>query len=331
MPSMIVRMIELLALPFALTAMGVPLAHAADCGAATGRGAVLTIPLWPAGLPAGGGHAPKAPQHVAGRTATDPGVIKDVGSPYMEVYRPAVPGRTAVLVLGGGAYEGIAIDQESLPTARWMTSLGVTAAVLYYRLPGDGWAPVAPFQDAQRAMRILRGCAARLGIDPRSIGVVGFSAGGNLAGIIATHFDHDFYTPEWAGQVPSSRPDFAALIYPVSSLARDSSGTARALAAQKDADAAYAIQKHVSKSTPPVFIVQQENDPVVDVSTNLALFDVLRKHGVPAELHLFEGDQHGFGLGQPGTRAARWPCLFADWLAYHGWLRGAAWEAERCR
>lgn len=325
------RVVELLVSFCVLVALGAPWAHAADCGAATGKGAVLTIPLWPAGPPAGSGHAPRAPQHVAGRTATDPGVIKDVGSPYMEVFRPAVPGRTAVLVLGGGAYEGIAIDQESLPTARWLAGLGVTAAVLYYRLPGDGWAPVAPFQDAQRAMRILRGCAASLGIDPRSIGVVGFSAGGNLAGIIATRFGHDFYAPGSAGTAPSSRPDFAALIYPVSSLARDTSGTARALAAQKDADAAYTIQKHVSQSTPPVFIVQQENDPVVDVGTNLALFDVLRKHGVPAELHIFEGDQHGFGLGQPGTRAARWPCLFAGWLAYHGWLRGAARKTEQCR
>ncbi len=297
----------------------VPQAHARDHEAAAAVQPPTVISLWQGTPPAGSGHRPAQPEHLVRKTATSPGMVKDVGEARMVVLHPRHPNGTAVLVIGGGGYTVIAMAQESMPTAQWLLTLGVTPAVLYYRLPSDGWAPVAPFQDTQRAMRLLRRHAADFGIDPQRIGVLGFSAGGNLAGILATRFRHDFYPPRDAADKLSSRPDFAGLIYPVSSLADDHSGTRAQLMAQKDAVAAYTVQRHVSARTPPVFIVQAENDPVVDVEDSLSLFRVLHQHDVPAEMHLFERGKHGFGLGRPGTRTVQWPRLFAGWMTQHGW------------
>lgn len=294
-------------------ALLVPRAHA-------GSSKPTVISLWQGTPPAGSGHKPAQPEHLVRQTATSAGLVKDVGEARMVVLHPRHPNGTAVLVIGGGGYVVIAMAQESMPVARWLMTLGVTPVVLYYRLPSDGWAPVAPFQDAQRAMRLLRQHATAWGIDPQRIGVLGFSAGGNLAGITATRSGHDFYPPRDAADKFSSRPDFAALIYPVSSLADDHSGTRAQLMAQKNAVAAYSVQGHVSAHTPPVFIAQAENDPVVDVEDSLSLFHALHRHGVPAEMHLFACGKHGFGMGRPGTRSMQWPRLFAGWMKHHGWL-----------
>ncbi|HET7267975.1 MAG TPA: alpha/beta hydrolase [Oleiagrimonas sp.] len=278
------------------------------------------IALWDGTPPAGSGQGPDRPEHIVHKTDAHPGVVKYIGKPRMVVLHPDHPNGTAVLVIGGGGYAILAMAQESMPTAQWLLTLGVTPVILYYRLPDDGWAPVAPFQDAQRAMRLLRARADNLGINPHRIGVIGFSAGGNLAGITATRFAHDSYPARDAADRVSSRPDFAGLIYPVSDLAVDHSGTADQLAAQDNAVAAYTIQSHVTGDTPPTFIVHAADDPVVDVDTSLSLFRVLHEHGVAAELHVMEKGGHGFGLGLPGTRASHWPGLFSSWMAHHGWL-----------
>lgn len=285
-----------------------------------GNSKPTVIPLWQGTPPAGSGRKPVLPEHLVRETATSAGLVKDVGEARMVVLHPRHPNGTAVLVIGGGGYVVIAMAQEAMPAAHWLMTLGVTPVVLYYRLPGDGWAPVAPFQDVQRAMRLLRRHAAAWGIDPQHIGVLGFSAGGNLAGIIATRSGHDFYPPYDAADKIPARPDFAALIYPVSSLAGDHSGTRTQLMAQKDAVVAYSVQDHVSAHTPPVFIVQAENDPVVDVDDSLSLFRVLHQHEVPVEMHLFARGKHGFGMGRPNTRTMQWPRLFAGWMRDHGWL-----------
>src|ERR1700754_5190954 len=148
-------------------------------------GKPISIDLWPGSPPGGGG--PKGPERVYER-GSHAGAVSDVSRPRIEIYKPPRPNGTAVIVIGGGGYARIGIGQEAMPTARWLVSQGVTAAVLYYRLPADHWPAVAPFQDAQRAVRVLRAHAHELGLDPAHVGVIGFSAGGNLAGITETRF-----------------------------------------------------------------------------------------------------------------------------------------------
>jgi len=299
-----------------------PVAMAAQ--PATAPAAVQTIGLWPGGPPAGSGSAPSGDERV-GRSGSGVGAVSNIGKPRIEIVHPAHPDGTAVLIVGGGGLFRIEIGHEAEPTAQWLAALGVTPVILYYRLPADGWAPVAPYQDAQRAMRILRARAAVLGIDPQRIGVIGFSSGGDIAGITATRFAHDFYAPVDAADKLSSRPDFAGLVYPVTSMqaSYDTTRTYRELAAQGDARTAYTVQLHVTPQTPPTFIAHAEDDPIVNVGSSLALYDVLRKQHVPAELHVFERGGHGWGLGMPGTRVGNWPVLFAGWIAGHGFLPAA--------
>lgn len=316
MKAMVGTLLAAVAMLLALPAM-------AGTSAAGTKRKPTVISLWQGSPPADSGHAPARPEHLVRKTATYPGVVTDIAKPRMVVLHPAHPDGTAVLVMGGGGYAVIAIAEESMPAAQWLLKQGVTPVILYYRLPGKSWAPVAPFQDAQRAMRLLRLHAASLGIDPQRIGVLGFSAGGNLAGITATRCKHDFYPPLPKAGKFSSCPDFAALIYPVSSLVHDHSGTRHRLMAQQNAVHAYTVQFHVSDQTPPMFIVQNEDDPVVSVDGSLSLFKVLHEHHVPAEMHLFAKGGHGFGLGKPGMRDTVWPRLFAGWMAHYGWLRAA--------
>lgn len=246
--------------------------------------------------------------------------------PRIDIYRPANPNGTAVLVIAGGGYAHIAIDKEAIPAARWLAALGVTAAVLHYRLPGEGVPVVAPFQDAQRAMRRLRADAATLGIDPDRIGVLGFSAGGHLAGITATRFGDAFYAAADDIDRRSSRPDFAALIYPVISLQPplDTTQASRRLSAQADAATAYSVQLHVTAGTPPVFLAHAVDDPVASVNHSRLMMDALLREHVPFEQHLFERGGHGWGLGAPGTPVSAWPPLFATWAHGHGLLPAKA-------
>ncbi|WP_426702894.1 alpha/beta hydrolase [Rhodanobacter sp. Col0626] len=283
-----------------------------------------TIALWP-GTPPGGGSGPRGAERM-GQSGTGVGAVSNISRPRIEIYKPARPNGTAVLLIGGGGYFRIGIGHEVMPTARWLAALGVTPVVLYYRLPGEGWTPAAPFQDGQRAMRILRAKAGELGIDPKRIGVIGFSAGGNLAGIVATRFAHPFYAPVDAADQQSARPDFAGLIYPVSTLQAPYATTrsVRELSAQPDAATAYTIQLHVGHDTPPTFVTDAVDDPIVNVDTGLSLFAALLKQHVPAELHEFETGGHGWGLGKPGTLVAAWPRLFATWARSHGFMPAAA-------
>lgn len=282
---------------------------------------VQTIDLWPNGSPAGSGSAPNGVERVS-QNVRSLGAVSNISKPRIEILHPAHPNGTAVLIIGGGGLFRIEIGHESQPTARWLESIGVTPVILYYRLPADGWAPVAPYQDAQRAMRIVRSRAAAWGIEPQRIGVIGFSSGGDIAGITATRFAHDFYPPVDAIDKVSARPDFAGLIYPVTSMQPpyDTTHTYRELAPQQDAKTAYTVLLHVSSTTPPTFIAQAEDDPIVNVGASLALFDVLHQQHVTAELHVFDRGGHGWGLGKPGTRVSHWPGLFAGWITQLGFL-----------
>jgi acetyl esterase/lipase len=282
-------------------------------------GKPITIDLWPATPPGGGG--PQGPERVY-RKGSHVGAVSNVSRPRLEIYAPPHPNGTAVIVIGGGGYARIGIDQEVMPTATWLTTQGVTAVVLYYRLPADHWPAVAPFQDAQRAIRVLRAHAHELGVDPAHIGVMGFSAGGNLAGIAETRFADVFYPAVDAADQLSARPDFAALIYPVISLQQpyNTTRSGRELSTQADSVQAYSVQLHVTHATPPTFLAQAKDDPIANIGNSLIMHDALKKAGVETELHVFDKGGHGWGMGTPGSEVAAWPGLFAAWARRNGFL-----------
>jgi acetyl esterase/lipase len=171
-------------------------------------------------------------------------------------------------------------------------------------------------------MRLIRANAARLRVDPRKIGVIGSSAGGHLAGILATRGDHDFYPRIDAVDASSATPDFAALIYPVISMRTplDATRTARHLAGLPNFAADYSVEEHVSASTPPVFLAHAADDPIANVGHSLAMFAAMRAAGRPVELHIFQRGGHSWGMGMPGSEVAAWPALFAEWARANGFM-----------
>lgn len=289
-------------------------------GPAAAQSATTTvIPLWPAEVL---GKSPVRGPEQVGRDGSGMGAVSNISQPRIEIHHARNPNGSAVLIAGGGGYFRIQIARGSEPVARWLAASGTTGVVLYYRLPADGWPVTAPFEDAQRAMRILRTRAAEFGIDPKRIGMIGMSAGGHLTAITALRPDLKVYEPRDDIDRASARPDFIGLLYPVISLQAplDTTRSKRELSRQDNAIAEYSAELHVSRQAPPVFLAHAANDPIAAVGHSLVLFEALRAHKVPSELHVFETGGHSWGLGQAGTTVAAWPRLFAAWGRTHGFM-----------
>ncbi len=236
--------------------------------------------------------------------------VDKVSQPTMTVYSPQ--GRNtgaAVVVFPGGGYGVLAIDLEGTEACDWLTSKGITCVLLKYRVP---CAIVGPYrdcptalQDAQRTVGLLRSQAARWHIDPRKIGVLGFSAGGHMVAAMSTHFGKRLYPAVDAADQESCRPDFAVALYP-GHLAVPEKG----FALNPD------IQ--VTSRTPATFLLQAEDDPVDPVENSLVYYSALRKAGVPAEMHIYVTGRHAFGLRPTESPITRWPQLVETWLAAIG-------------
>jgi acetyl esterase/lipase len=290
------------------------------------------IPLWPFGPP--GGQVPAlTPQTV--EQSKNPDIqdrrISGIARPTLTVVRPALPDGSALLIVPGGGYSIEAIDLEGLAPAALFAAHGITTFVLTYRLPGEGWKKRAdvPLQDAQRAMRIIRARGLKdYELEPSRIGVLGFSAGGHLAGSLATRFESKVYAPVDEDDIYDPRPSFAALLYPVITMlapyAHESSrvkllGT-KVTVAQRTA---YSVEHAVTVATPPTFLCAANDDPEVPLDNTFRMFGSLRAAKVPAELHVFDKGGHGFGLGEQGQPVSQWPELFLRWGASHGYFRNA--------
>jgi acetyl esterase/lipase len=297
--------------------------------ATTGSDPAEAIELWPGGPP--GGEDVVVVEEVVARPPP-PGlsdrIVRGVRVPLLTVFRPVRAHGGAVLVVPGGGYRHVVIDKEGFETARWLAARGCTVAVLRYRLPGDRWSagPDAPLQDAQRALRLLRAHAASLGIDPRRVGVLGFSAGGHLAARLAFESDLPSYEPRDAVDTGSARPDYAGLIYPVVTMRADEAhaGSRERLIGDSPSPqqvARYSVEEHVPPDAPPVFLLHAADDASVPVGNALRLYSALRAASVPAELHVFAEGGHGFGLRAiEGRPVSAWPGLFEAWAARGGFL-----------
>jgi acetyl esterase/lipase len=225
--------------------------------------------------------------------------LGNVSRPTITVYRPAKEkaNGTAIVVCPGGAYRILAMDLEGTEVCTWLNSLGITAVLLKYRVPATN--RIRPLQDAQRAVSLVRARAKEWDIDPKRIGILGFSAGGHLAARTATGFAKRTYEALDQKDEVSCRPDFAVLVYPAYLL-------------NKQGDALSA-DLPVTKETPPMFLAHAADDPVTPESS-VQMFRALRRAKVPAELHIYASGGHGYGLRRTDQPCTTWSDRCADWL-----------------
>jgi acetyl esterase/lipase len=244
-----------------------------------------------------------------------PGASPDDGPfPRFTYYLPSEEFRTGqtMLILPGGGYSLVSTAKEGHRPAQFLASHGVAAAVLEYRHSPSRY-PI-PLLDAQRAMRLIRQKAVEHGLDPAQIGVMGFSAGAHLAGLLATQPPHNDALVGDELDSMECTPNFAALIYPVVSFVSEfahlvSRNNLLGENSLPDLAKALSLEHAVGPGTPPMFIVHEQNDPTCPSAGALALYQALTEASVPATLHLYEGDRHGFGLANNhpwGTALLQW-------------------------
>lgn len=287
---------------------------------------VDVVPLWPGDAP--GGRDVRVTEEVILRTpGGDPNdtAFLHVTRPWLMMRRPAVSNGAAVLIIPGGGFQRVAVSRSGGAIDRWLASLGFTAFVMNYRLPADGWAagPDAPLQDAQRALRLIRARSAALGLDPERIAVLGFSAGGYVAGRLATRFQTEAYDPVDAADSLSTRPSATGLFFPVITMTSPFAHppSLRALLGDQPSDDGRreaSVEGHVTVDTPATFIAAAADDAVVPVENSLLMWSALRERRIPTEMHLFETGGHGLGGGDPADPVAIWPGLLSAFLRRHG-------------
>ncbi len=282
---------------------------------------VKTYPLWPEGAPGSSGKETGDDFH--------PGDV-----PTITVF-PADPAKAtgaSIVICPGGGYGFLATEHEGKEVAEWLNSLGITGVMLKYRL-GPKYHHPTMIEDAHRAIRTVRARAKEWKLDPKRVGIIGFSAGGHLASTAATHFDSGKSDASDPIERESCRPDAAILVYPVVALAtpHGHSGSLKNLlgdSPSKELVESLSNERQVTKDTPPTFLAHTNEDSAVPPENSLLFALGMRKAGVPVELHLFEKGQHGLGLGTgsarhkvaPNEAFQAWPRLCAAWLKTRGFL-----------
>jgi acetyl esterase/lipase len=251
--------------------------------------------------------------------------ITKVSIPTLTPYFPAkgTANGAAIVIFPGGSYAGLASAHEGRAIGEAFASFGVTAFVVKYRLPSDSIMvnkTIGPLQDAQQAVITVRRNAAKWGINPNKIGIIGFSAGGHLASTEGTHFDKVLVDDK---DNVSARPDFMMLIYPVISFGPMAHvGSRENLTGKTPSDDIvnlYSNEKQVTTNTPPTFLIHAQDDDVVPVENSLLFYEACLKAKVKAEMHLFEEGGHGFGLVDPKSKN-RWIDWAKNWLSENGFL-----------
>jgi len=274
------------------------------------------VPIWPKGAP---GETVAMEEKdttdanaklVAGRRLMR---ITGVTSPTITVYPAPKEKRTgaAVLVSPGGGYNILAFDLEGTEVCQWLNSIGVTGVLLKYRVPARKGTEreLAPLQDAQRAIRVVRAHAADWVVNPERVGALGFSAGGHLTAALSNRFGDRTYDPQDEADKLSSRPDFAALIYP-------------AYLTESNEGQRLAADMKITAQTPPTFLLQAEDDGV-KVENSLIYYAALKQAQVPAEMHLFANGGHGYGLRRTELPITAWPQLAEKWMRGLGVMSNA--------
>lgn len=234
--------------------------------------------------------------------------LMNISEPRMYAY-PASTEKangTAVIICPGGGYSGVAVIKEGSEFAKWFNDLGITAFVLYYRMP-NGHTQI-PLTDAQTALSIVRKHAKSWSINKNKIGIMGFSAGGHLASTLGTHF-----------KTKAQRPAFMILAYPVVTMEKNltHSGSRTNLLGKNPTDELvklYSNELQVTQKTPPTFIIHATDDKTVPVQNSIQLYKALLDKKVVAELDTFAVGGHGFGMRKRGIPVDNWSELLKNWL-----------------
>jgi acetyl esterase/lipase len=241
-------------------------------------------------------------------------MLTNVTKPTIKIYRPAKEKDTgaAVLICPGGGYWNLYWELEGEEVAAWMTSQGMTGIILKYRVPRRPGEPEReparrPLQDAQRAVRLVRSRAKEWNIDPKRIGIVGFSAGGHLAIATATSFEKPTYEPIDDVDKVSCRPDFAIAVYPGYLKAKDKDELAPGL--------------RIPANTPPIFLAHGGADIISPPEHSVLMYLALKRAGIPAELHIYAGATHDFGVRKVDNPCSTWTERCIDWLRNQGLLK----------
>ena len=251
------------------------------------------MPLYPGAVP----NAINAPDKETSKDF----VVRNVSKPTIKVFSPdpAIANGTAVIVCPGGGYGVLVIDREGYQVAKELNKIGIAALVLKYRLPSDDIMndkSIGPLQDAQQAIKMAREHAAEWKIDPKKIGIMGFSAGGHLAATAGTHYDSSFIDNP---KKTSLRPDFMILVYPVISFLDKigHKGSAANLLGQSptmDKVRYFSNELQVKKTTPPAYLTHAGDDTVVPVSNSIKFYEALNANGIPSDLHIYSKGEHGY-------------------------------------
>lgn len=275
------------------------------------------LPLYPAGIP---NSKPVVNKQKATKGADGIERISDVSVPTYRFF-PAPASKnpqSCVVICPGGGYRILASSHEGYDIAAKFNEIGVSALVLYYRLPADS-AQVekkyAPLQDAQAAIALVRTNAAKWNIDPAKVGIMGFSAGGHLAATASTHFNKDY-----TGSLSSAnlRPDFSILLYPVISMRPfGHGGSKQSLLGKNPTEeelALFSNEEQVTAQTPRAFIVHASDDNAVPLKNSLLYAERLTANKVPVDLHVYAKGGHGFGLNNKTTSGDLWFDRLITWM-----------------
>tara|TARA_R110002096_G_scaffold16106_22_gene55125 strand:+ start:6154 stop:7341 length:1188 start_codon:yes stop_codon:yes gene_type:complete len=255
--------------------------------------------------------------------------LEAIDQPFMDVYLPDAQDANGcgVVIFPGGGYGGLAADHEGHQIARYFNDFGVAAFVVYYRLGSNGYHHPTQINDARRAIRSVRANAKEFGVDPQRIGSMGFSAGGHLCSMTGTMFDSGMPNAVDPVERSSSRPDFLVLCYPVISLSTEYAhgGTRRNLFGENVDPESYQVrlvstELQIKADTPPTFLFHTGEDPVVPVENSVLFYLGLRKHGIPAEMHIYQKGPHGVGLMPGDPILETWGGHLRGWLSTNQFL-----------
>ncbi|PHN03049.1 ThuA domain-containing protein [Flavilitoribacter nigricans] len=286
----------------------------------------FVLPLWPEGIPCENNLETGIDERASiGR------VVREVHEPELVAFFPAEAQRngTSVVICPGGGYTILAWDWEGTKMAEWYNSFGVTAFVVKYRLPhweSEDCRDKVALMDAQRAMRLVRSRAEEWRLDPERVGVMGFSAGGHLASTLSTHFDYGDPAAEEPLERFSCRPDFSVLMYPVVTMDTTFAhmGSRRNLIGpdpDQEAIDHFSNEKQVTAETPPAILIHADDDKAVVSENSVNYYLALRRHNIPASMHIFQGGGHGFSMAKGMGSTENWPLLVKGWMEERGLLQ----------
>ncbi|MEZ0538575.1 alpha/beta hydrolase [Fibrella arboris] len=273
------------------------------------------MPIWPAG------RMPNSVGLLISDSLANERIYR-VGTPGMYVFLPSVQENkgAAVIICPGGGYERLAYLVSGWQLAKWLNTMGVSAFVLNYRLPTSPdlqQREIGPLQDAQRAMRVVRANARRWGIRPDKVGIMGTSAGGHLAALLATSRTDASFIADTVSRF-AFRPDFAILISPVITMGAYAHAGSRKnlLGPNPSAELrrTYSLENAVTAATPPCFLVHAFNDTGVDQRNSLLFYQALVDKKIQSSLHIFPQGGHAIALRNNPGSTQQWVTLCENWL-----------------